>query len=191
MLNFKLKTFYMTEQELYKLRFPIGEFEKPPVITEEHLQEWIDAIETLPQRIISVTNNLSGKELSYKYRPDGWTIRQVVHHCADSHINSIIRFKLALTEDSPTIKPYFEDRFAKLIDYNEPLDDAISILKGVHNKLGILLRSFSKDDLKREFVHPEYGKRYSIEETIGVYAWHSNHHFAHIEQAIRYKGEFN
>ena len=181
----------MTEQELYKLRFPIGEFEKPEHITQQHLKNWITSIESLPQRIESKTNRLSEEELNYKYRPDGWTIKQVVHHCADSHINSLVRFKLALTEDSPTIRPYFEDRFAKLIDYSEPLSASISILKGVHYKLGILLNSFTEEDLKREFVHPEYGKRYSLEETIGVYAWHSDHHFAHIEQALQYKGAFN
>ena len=181
----------MTEQELFKLRFPIGEFEKPEQITQEHLKAWIASIESLPERIVSITKNLSDEELSYKYRPEGWTIRQVVHHCADSHINSIVRFKLALTEDKPTIRPYFEDRFAKLIDYKEPIDAPISILKGVHKKLVVLLESFTEEDLKREFVHPEHGKVFSIEETIGVYAWHSDHHFAHIEQALRHQGKFN
>ena len=181
----------MTEQEFYKLRFPIGEFEKPEAITKEQLKEWISTIESFPHRIESITEPLSDKELSFKYRPNGWTIRQVVHHCADSHINSIIRFKLAITENRPKIRPYFEDRFAKLIDYSEPIDASISILKGVHKKLGVLLKSFSELDLKREFTHPEYKKTYSLEETIGVYAWHSNHHFAHIEQALHYDGKFN
>lgn len=181
----------MTEQDLYKLRFPIGEFEKPLHIRRQHLDQWINSIETLPKRIVSITKDLSEEELNYKYRPDGWTIKQVIHHCADSHINSIVRFKLALTEDTPTIRPYFEDRFAKLIDYSQPIDAPISILKGVHKKLGVLLKSFSEDDLKREFVHPEHGKHFSLEETIGTYAWHSNHHYAHIEQALYHKGKFN
>lgn len=181
----------MTEQELYKLRFPIGEFKAPSHITQQHLDQWINSIETLPERILTITKNLSEAELNYKYRPNGWTIKQVVHHCADSHINSIVRFKLALTEDTPTIRPYFEDRFANLIDYSEPIDAPISILKGVHQKLGVLLRSFSDDDLKREFVHPEHGKHFSLEETIGTYAWHSNHHYSHIEQALHHKGKFN
>jgi hypothetical protein len=181
----------MTDQDLYKLKFPIGEFDAPKNITQQHLDQWINAIETLPERIISITKNLNDDELNYKYRPEGWTIKQVVHHCADSHINSIVRFKLAMTEDTPTIRPYYEDRFAKLIDYSEPIDAPISILKGVHQKLGVLLKSFSEDDLKREFVHPEHGQHFSLEETIGTYAWHSDHHFAHIEQALRYKGEFN
>jgi hypothetical protein len=181
----------MTEQDLYKLRFPIGEFEKPEEITQQYLDEWIASIEALPESIISVTNTLSEIELNYKYRPDGWTIKQVVHHCADSHINSIIRFKLALTEDTPTIRPYFEDRFAELNDYSETIDTSVSILNGVHKKLGILLKNLNQEDLKREFVHPEHGKHFSVEETIGVYAWHSNHHLAHIKQALNYKGKFN
>ncbi len=181
----------MTEQDFYKLRFPVGEFKKPVHITQQHLDQWINSIETLPQRIVAVTKNLNEKELNYKYRPEGWTIKQVVHHCADSHMNSIIRFKLAITEDTPTIRPYFEDRFAKLIDYFEPIDAPISILKGVHKKLGVLLRNFSKEDLKRMFVHPEHGVSFTLEEAIGIYAWHSNHHYAHIEQALHYGGKFN
>ena len=180
----------MTEQDLYNLRFPIGEFKKPETITKQHIEDWITSIETLPQSIISVTKNLSEKELNYKYRPNGWTIKQVVHHCADSHINSLIRFKLALTENTPTIKPYFEDRFAKLNDYSESIDASISILIGVHKKLGILLKDLTKEELKREFIHPEHGKHFSIEETIGVYAWHSNHHLAHIKQALKYQDQF-
>ena len=181
----------MTEQDLYKLKFPIGEFQKPEVITEQNIKVWIASIKALPQSIISATNNLSEDELNYKYRPNGWTIKQVVHHCADSHINSIIRFKLALTENSPTIRPYFEDRFAKLIDYDESIDSAISILSGVHKKLGILLGNMNDEDLKRVFVHPEHGKHFSIEETIGTYAWHSNHHLAHIKQALQFKEKYN
>lgn len=181
----------MTEKEFYKLRFPIGEFKKPETITRTDVKTWISTIETLPQRISLLTKNLNETELNYKYRPNGWTIKQVVHHCADSHINSLIRFKLALTETRPTIKPYFEDRFAKLADYSEPIDAALVILKGVHKKLSVLLYGFNDNDLKREFMHPEHGKRFSLEETIGVYAWHSNHHYAHIKQALHYKTTFN
>ncbi|MFP4847257.1 YfiT family bacillithiol transferase [Winogradskyella sp. PE311] len=181
----------MTSEDLNKLKFPIGEFEKPKQITQQHLQEWIDSIEALPKEIMVLTDNLSETELNFKYRPEGWTIKQVVHHCADSHINSIIRFKLAITEETPTIRPYFEDRFAKLIDYSTSIEAPIFILKGIHQKLGILLRSFKSEDLKREYIHPEHGKHFTLEETIGIYAWHGNHHLAHIKQAIYYKGKFN
>ena len=180
----------MTEQDLYKLRYPIGEFTKPKIITSLHIKDWITDIEALPNTISEATKNLNKDQLNYKYRPKGWTIKQVVHHCADSHINSLLRFKLALTEDEPTIKPYFEARFAELIDYKQPIDSALSTLIGVHKKLGILLRHLTEDELQRKYIHPEHGKRFSLKETIGVYAWHSNHHLAHIKQALKFNGEF-
>lgn len=181
----------MTNEALYKLKYPIGEFKKPEVITATHITQWIAAIEALPKAIEKSTKNLNDTELNYQYRPKSWTIRQVVHHCADSHINSILRFKLALTEDTPTIKPYLESEFAKLIDYAQPIDASTAILKGVHHKLGILLKHLSTEDLQKAFVHPEHGKRFSLAENIGIYAWHSNHHLAHIKQALKYKGVFN
>ena len=106
-------------------------------------------------------------------------------------MNSIIRFKLALTENTPTIRPYYEARWADLIDGNDDnLQDTVSLLKGLHAKLGKLLRNLTPEDLPKEFVHPEHGKHFRLDETIGVYAWHCNHHLAHINQAIDYKGNF-
>lgn len=180
----------MNNDKLYDLKYPIGGFDVPQLISKEQINVWISNIENLPSLVEQETKNLTENELNYQYRPNGWTIKQVVHHCADSHINSIIRFKLALTEDSPTIRPYFEDRWATLVDYKENIESAIYILKGVHKKLGLLLRNLSDADLKRNFIHPEHGKSFTIEETIGTYAWHSNHHLAHIKQALKYKGEF-
>ena len=180
----------MTEQELYTLKYPIGEFNKPDPIEALQIDEWIATIEALPNRIDALTKDLGEDELNYTYRPKGWTIKQLVHHCADSHMNSINRFKLALTENTPTIRPYFEDRFATLSDYEAPIDASISILKGVHKKLGQLLRNLSNVDLKREFIHPEHGKHFSLEVTIGLYAWHGNHHLAHIKQALDFKQKF-
>ncbi|MDO1499847.1 putative metal-dependent hydrolase [Winogradskyella maritima] len=180
----------MTHSQLQDLKYPIGQFETPEVITNDHIVDWINDIKALPQGVIDLVEHLSNSELNYPYRPEGWTIQQVVHHLADSHMNSIIRFKLAITEDSPTIRPYFEDRWATLKDYDQPIDSSLSILNGVHEKLGVLLSSFSEEELAREFIHPEHGKRFSLKETIGMYAWHSNHHLAHIRQALTYKGEF-
>lgn len=180
----------MTENELFNLKYPIGEFEVPKTITKKDIEYWIGEIENFPKRLENLTKDLKENELNLIYRPEGWTIKQVVHHCADSHINSITRFKLALTENAPTIRPYFEDRWAKLNDYNEPIEPAISILRGVHKKLGVLLRNFTEKDLQRTFVHPEHGKIFTLQETIGTYAWHSNHHLAHIRQAIEHKGYF-
>ena len=181
----------MTSEDLYNLRFPIGEFQKPDAISSEMITTWINDIERFPSEIEKATNDLSKEQLNWTYRPDGWNIKQVVHHCADSHMNSIIRFKLALTEDSPTIRPYYEDRWATLIDgNNDNLNDTLYLLKGLHGKLSHLLKHISEEELSREFVHPEHGKRFRIDETIGVYAWHSNHHLAHVKQAIEHKGKY-
>ncbi|MCK8479976.1 YfiT family bacillithiol transferase [Psychroserpens algicola] len=182
----------MTEEALYKLRFPIGEFQKPEIITPETIKLWIQDIEQFPQAVEAVTKGLTTEELNWQYRPDGWTIKQVVHHCADSHMNSIIRFKLALTEESPTIRPYYEERWATLIDsIDDNINDTLNLLNGLHAKLGKLLSHISTKELSRVFVHPEHGRRFQLDETIGMYAWHSNHHLAHIKQAIAYKGRFS
>nr|WP_321231158.1 putative metal-dependent hydrolase [uncultured Psychroserpens sp.] len=181
----------MTSQELYKLRFPIGEFQKPDTISSEIINSWINDIERFPSEIEKTTKDLSKEQLNWKYRPDGWNIKQVVHHCADSHMNSIIRFKLALTEDSPTIRPYYEDRWATLIDSTDDnLENSLSLLKGLHAKLCQLLKHISEEEMSKEFIHPEHGKRFRLDETIGTYAWHSNHHLAHVNQAINHKGQF-
>ena len=133
-----------------------------------------------------MVKDLNDEKLKNKYRPDGWTIKQVVHHCADSHINSFVRFKLALTEDVPAIKPYFEDRWAELSDsLSNDISDSIQILNSLHNKWVLLLRSLTVEQLHREFFHPETNKKISLKENIGLYAWHCNHHLAHIQLAIK------
>lgn len=165
----------------YELRFPIGEYKAPNQISPSDVKAWIADIEQFPQNIKKETLHLSDSQLDTPYRPDGWTLRQVVHHCADSHINSFIRFKLALTEDKPTIKPYFEDRFAELIDSKTlPVSPSISILEGLHLRWITFLKKLDTDDLKRTFIHPEHGKEFFLDEYIGFYAWHCNHHLAHI-----------
>ena len=125
--------------------------------------------------------HLSDEQLNTPYRPEGWTIRQVVHHCADSHMNALIRFKLALTEDTPTVKPYLEDRWSELPDSKSTrIDSSIKILEGVHERLSLLLKSLTQSDLEREFIHPEHGRKILVKENIGLYAWHCDHHLAHI-----------
>jgi hypothetical protein len=177
--------------KLEKLRFPIGEFQKPDTISQNDLETWIIAIENFPRKIKTLTKSLSVEQLNWIYRPNGWTIKQVVHHCADSHMNSFIRFKLALTEDIPTIKPYEEDRWAELTDGNsDTILPSIQIIEGLHTRWVILLKSFGEKELKRQFTHPTNNKTSCLDEIIGVYAWHCDHHLAHIEQAILYKGIF-
>jgi DinB superfamily len=173
------------------LKFPIGIFTEPVSITAIDLKTWISVIENFPNRIKSLTKNLSVEELNWVYRPEGWSIKQVVHHCADSHMNSLIRFKLALTEDLPIIKPYEEAFWAILADVNsDDLKASLQIIEGVHTRWTLLLKSFTDIDFARKFIHPASGKIFRLDEALGLYAWHCNHHFAHIEQALFYKNEF-
>lgn len=168
---------------LEQLKYPIGKFEKPTAITSDILNKWISDISTFPKRLSSEVKPLTDEQLDTTYRPDGWTIRQVVHHCADSHMNSIIRLKLALTEDLPTIKPYFEDRWAELSDSkNLPIDSSLKMIDGIHERWTFLLNNLTDEQLGRIFIHPEQGKTFRIDENIGAYAWHCNHHLAHITE---------
>lgn len=177
--------------DLQKLKFPIGEFQKPDTISQNDLDSWITTIENFPRKIKALTENLSIEQLNWIYRPNGWCIKQVVHHCADSHMNSFIRFKLALTEDVPVIKPYEEDKWAELADgVSDAILPSVQIIEGVHARWVLFLKSFEKQQLKRQFTHPANNKTTCLDEVIGVYAWHCDHHLAHIEQAILHKGQF-
>lgn len=176
---------------LEKLKFPIGIFQKPKSISKIDLKTWIEIIEIFPFKIKEATHKLSVKELDWIYRPQGWSIKQVVHHCADSHMNCFIRFKLALTEEIPTIKPYEEAKWAELIDGNSNfILPSIIILEGVHKRWVLLLKSFEEKELNRQFIHPANNKMSCLDEIIGLYAWHCKHHLAHIEQALINKGQF-
>lgn len=175
------KVSQMSSQEL---KYPIGIYSKPQEITQELLSEYILAISTFPEKLKNEVHYLTDSQLDTPYRPGGWTIRQVVHHCADSHMNSLVRFKLALTEDNPTIKPYYEDRWAELADSKSmPVNAALIMIEGIHARWTVLLTSLSERELSRTFFHPESNKQYRLDETIGVYAWHCNHHLAHITTA--------
>ena len=176
---------------LEKLKFPIGKCPKIDDVSQNDLATWIATIEEFPLKIKSLTSTLSVEKLNWVYRPNGWSIKQVVHHCADSHMNSFIRFKLALTEDVPTIKPYEEQLWAELADGNSnDISFSIQIIEGVHGRWVLLLKSLGERELKRQFFHPANLKISSLEETVGVYAWHCNHHLAHIDQALLHKGQF-
>lgn len=170
---------------IIKLKYPIGKFARPEIIDSEQIESWINEIELFPERIKELTEKLSDEDLRLRYRPEGWTIQQIVHHCSDSHMNSFIRFKLSITEDLPTIKPYYEDKWAEMPDYNSVnIIESIKIIEGLHSRWIVLLKSLSLDDLNREFLHPEHGKKLTLGENIGIYAWHSNHHLAHIKLAL-------
>jgi len=162
------------------LRFPIGKFEAPPAIGAETVAQWIDDIAAAPARFREAVRGLYDAQLDTPYRPDGWTVRQVIHHVPDSHINSYVRFRLAVTEDNPTVKPYDEAKWAGLSDARSaPVEMSLQLLESVHLRWVALLRSLSAADLARTFHHPEDGAC-RLDRTIGVYAWHGKHHAAHI-----------
>ena len=178
----------MEKNALEKLRYPIGKFVAPAEISEAQITEWIDILENLPQRLIHMVKDLTEDQLATPYRPDGWTVRQLIHHISDSHHHSYIRFKWALTEDKPLIKPYDEKGWSSLFDaQTAPIHLSLDHLKAVHAKLVYLLKGLSSNDLEREFIHPEGNVASSLKENIGRYAWHGSHHFTHIENLLKRK----
>ena len=171
------------------LKYPIGKFVKPDVITADILKKYIAEIRTLPARLIKEVESLNDAQLDTPYRPEGWTVRQVVHHIADSHMNSYIRYKLALTEEVPTVKPYFEDRWGELADSRKmPLWPSLKIIEGIHAHWVYLIDSLGSGELEKTFYHPESQKHIRLDENLGVYAWHGNHHLAQIINLKKSKG---
>ncbi|MGJ8714525.1 MAG: YfiT family bacillithiol transferase [Maribacter stanieri] len=169
-------------EELEKLKYPIGHFECPKDISKDDIEIWIKVLETLPERLSNLVNNFSEDQLNTPYRKDGWTVRQVIHHMADSHHHSYTRFKWALTENRPLIKVYEEKKWSELIDARTaPISLSLFYLTALHAKLVYLLTRLSSKDLKVSYIHPDGNVNVSVAENIGKYAWHSNHHFAHIE----------
>jgi len=165
---------------LDKLKFPIGPFILPEQISSEMKLDYINQLESFPSRLKLAIQNLSNEQLDTPYRPDGWTLRQVIHHCADSHMNCFIRFKLALTENNPTIKPYQEDLWANLSDNKLPIESSVLILEGVHIRWNDVLRNMKDSQWKMTFFHPQSGKTLNLEQASAMYSWHCNHHLGHI-----------
>jgi hypothetical protein len=179
----------MTDIELEKLKYPIGQFNCPEKITSQHIESWISILEHFPNRLENLVKDLSDSQLDTLYRPGGWSIRQVVHHLSDSHHNSYTRFKWALTEDKPVIKAYFEARWAELIDSKSaPIAMSLLHLRAIHAKLVYLLKTLTEKDLEAFFIHPENNSNVPLNFNIGTYAWHSNHHYAHIENVMKQEG---
>lgn len=168
-------------------RYPIGQFQFKGELTDGVISGWINDIENLPEILRNTVKKLDDRQLDTPYRLGGWTVRQVVHHIVDSHMNSYIRFKLALTEEKPVIKPYDEGEWAKLPDYNLPIEISLSLLESLHIRWTELLHNLSPADLKKTFIHPESGE-ISVGENIGIYAWHGRHHLAHITSLCNRNG---
>jgi uncharacterized damage-inducible protein DinB len=161
------------------LQYPIGRFTFPESTTAEQRQTWIQEIARAPQELRAAVAGLSQEQLDTPYRPGGWTVRQVAHHVPDSHMNAFIRFKLALTEDQPTIKPYNEARWAVLADAALPIDPSLDLLAALHIRWVRLLQTMSELDYQRTFVHPESGV-WRLDQCLAQYAWHGRHHTGHI-----------
>ncbi len=161
------------------LRYPIGEFDKSAPISAEQRSANIVAIRDLPAAVEAAVSGLDDSQMDTEYRPGGWTVRQTVHHIADSHLNSFCRFKLAMTEDVPTIRPYAEELWAELADSKLAIDSSLAIMRGVHHRLHTLLEAMSENDFARRLKHPEMGE-FTIEVLLAFYAWHGAHHVAHI-----------
>lgn len=164
------------------LRFPVGKFSGAPDETAEIRAGFIKTIEELPAKFREAVSGLNQEQIDTPYRPEGWTVRQLVHHVADSHMNSFIRFKLGLTEDNPTIKPYAEDVWAEGVDYLEaPIDLSLNTIDSVHARWTMLLKSMSDTDFARTLNHPERGAM-TLYSLLALYDWHSRHHTAHVTE---------
>jgi hypothetical protein len=166
--------------ELEELKYPIGKFKWPETVTTTEIDLAYNTITSFPEMMMKAVSGLSAEQLDTPYRQEGWTIRQVVHHCADSHMNALIRFKLALTEDGPTIKPYKEGEWAKLVDYTMDPTVSIYIITGVHARWTALLDRIEGDEWQRTFVHPEHGRVFRLDQAAMLYQWHCLHHLSHI-----------
>ncbi|HLK69513.1 MAG TPA: putative metal-dependent hydrolase [Bryobacteraceae bacterium] len=161
------------------LRFPIGKFDFSAPVAAEDRPRLIDQIEATPAGLRAAVSGLTAEQLDTPYRPGGWSVRQTVHHVADSHINSFVRLRLALTENEPTIKPYDEAKWAELVDVQMPVEVSLGLLEYLHQRWVVLLRSLADAEFARTFRHPEVGV-VRLDTNLALYAWHGRHHTAHI-----------
>jgi uncharacterized damage-inducible protein DinB len=162
-------------------RYPIGKFEAPRSISAQDRAGLIDNVATAPARLRTAVRGLSDKELDTPYRDGGWTVRQVIHHVPESHMNAYIRFKLALTEQDPVIKPYDEAAWARLPDNaGASIESSLRLLEHLHERWVVLMRAMEEEAWKRRYIHPEQGRAVPLEEVLALYSWHGDHHIAHV-----------
>jgi hypothetical protein len=164
-----------------ELRYPVGRFEQPGAASAADRRVWANEIASLPKRLRDALAGISAVELDTLYRPEGWTVRQVVHHIADSHMNAFIRFRLALTEDNPTIKPYAEAAWAELPDARSgEVGPSLDIIEGLHSRWVVMAEAMPDEAWSRSFYHPERKVALRLDTALAMYAWHSRHHLAHV-----------
>ncbi len=169
----------MSTATIPNLSYPIGKFQWTGPNTESERAAFIDAIAAVPQKLRAAVANLNEKQLDTPYRPGGWTVRQTVHHIADSHINAYVRFKLALTENEPVIKPYDEKAWANLADSKLPVEVSLRLIDSLHERWSVVLRNMTPPQFSRKLSHPELGI-VELDRYVALYAWHGKHHVAHI-----------
>ncbi len=179
----------MDNSNLEEIKYPIGHFVFFKNMSDNQVLEWIKVLENFPSKLSALTQKLTKEQLDTPYRPEGWTVRQLIHHIADSHHHSYTRFKWALTEDKPVIKAYEEKDWANEFDARTaPIEISLNYITALHCKIVYMLKGLTKLDLDKCYVHPENNKTVSVKENIGKYAWHSNHHYAHIENLCNRMG---
>lgn len=167
------------------LQYPIGLYEPLEHQTKEQLAAWINQLAVIPQQYEEVTAQLTDSQLDTPYRPGGWTVRQLIHHVADSHLNAYLRFKLALTEDTPHIRPFDQEEFASLPDSKAPISLSLPLISSLHRRWVTLLHWMSEEDFNASYYHPVYQQTVSLYHATGMYVWHSQHHLAHITELIK------
>jgi uncharacterized damage-inducible protein DinB len=178
-----------TANQQTDLRYPVGKFDFDVPVDESDYPKLITAIADTPGSLRAALAGLSRDQLETPYRPGGWTLRQVAHHIPDSHLNAYTRFKLALTEDEPTIKPYDEAAWAELADSRKvPIEVSLDLLDALHLRWVALLRSMDPPDFNRGLRHPEQGRVLTLKQMLGLYAWHGRHHVAHITSLKKRQG---
>ncbi len=169
------------EDSLEKIKYPIGKFQRPESYTTQSLNDWMNILESLPLWLDICIENLDEPQLQVPYRDGGWTIQQVIHHVADSHMNAYVRLKLALTEDNPQIKPYKEELWAQLQDTQlVPINISLTLLHALHRRWTTTLRQMQPEQWERTYYHPEHNRNVPMWEMTAMYAWHSRHHMEHI-----------
>lgn len=175
--------------DIEQLKYPIGKFHPNPDFNAELRNEMINNIKSFPQRLTGVVTELNEEQIDTPYRPGGWTVRQLVHHLADSHVNSYIRFRWTLTENTPEIKPYEQADWAELPDAKSaPVKFSLNILKAIHARWVLLMDRMTDEEFRRELGHPEWKNNLSLNTMVQLYNWHCDHHLAHITSLIEREG---
>lgn len=173
----------LSNLEIEQLKYPIGNFKAPDTYSMDNHKTRIESIRNLPHALEAALKPLSKEQVDTPYRPEGWTVRQLIHHIADSHINAFTRFKLGLTEDNPTIRPYDQGAWCSMKDAND-LDPSVSmkIIEGLHERWSYVLDNMTASDFERNIFHPEMNKSLHLGTMLALYSWHSNHHLAHVNK---------